>query len=67
MLNARRNAAAISNRLVRPTSVDLGMTLHVGWAIEGSIGSEYKIDACYMSTNIHIAKELNQVIDFYGI
>lgn len=25
--------------------VQMGMGLHVGWAIEGAIGSKYKIDA----------------------
>jgi class 3 adenylate cyclase len=29
--------------------VKLGFGLHVGWAIEGAIGSEFKIDASYLS------------------
>lgn len=28
--------------------VTLGFGLHCGWAIEGAIGSEYKIDASYL-------------------
>ena len=27
----------------------LGFGLHVGWAIEGAIGSNFKIDATYLS------------------
>lgn len=32
--------------------VRLGMSLHMGWAIEGAIGSEFKIDASYLSPNV---------------
>lgn len=32
----------------------MGFGLHFGWAIEGSIGSEYKIDASYLSPNVYI-------------
>jgi hypothetical protein len=33
----------------RPT---LDFALHMGWTIEGAIGSESKIDACYMSPHL---------------
>lgn len=33
----------------RPT---LNFAIHMGWTIEGAIGSESKIDACYMSPNL---------------
>ena len=29
--------------------VKMGFGLHVGWAIEGTIGSKFKIDASYLS------------------
>ena len=29
--------------------------LHLGWAIEGAIGSKFKIDASYLSPNVNIA------------
>jgi len=32
----------------------MGFGLHFGWAIEGSIGSEYKIDASYLSPNVFL-------------
>ena len=38
--------------------IDMGFGLHAGWAIEGAIGSEYKIDASYLSPNVNIAARL---------
>ena len=38
--------------------VYLGLGLHLGWAIEGAIGSEYKIDASYLSPNVNLASRL---------
>ena len=31
--------------------VNLSFGLHAGWAIEGAVGSEFKIDASYVSPN----------------
>lgn len=39
-------------------SVKMGFGLHVGWAIEGAIGSYYKIDASYLSPNVNMASRL---------
>lgn len=36
----------------------MGFGLHVGWAIEGAIGSEYKVDASYLSPNVNISARL---------
>ena len=38
--------------------VKMGFGLHVGWAIEGAIGSEYKVDASYLSPNVNMAARL---------
>lgn len=38
--------------------VTMGFGLHVGWAIEGAIGSEYKIDASYLSPNVNMSSRL---------
>lgn len=35
--------------------VNMGFGLHVGWAIEGAIGSDFKIDASYLSPNVNIS------------
>lgn len=39
-------------------SVKMGFGLHLGWAIEGAIGSPYKIDASYLSPNVNMAAVL---------
>uniref|UniRef100_K3WBH0 Guanylate cyclase domain-containing protein n=1 Tax=Globisporangium ultimum (strain ATCC 200006 / CBS 805.95 / DAOM BR144) TaxID=431595 RepID=K3WBH0_GLOUD len=38
--------------------VHMGFGLHIGWAIEGAIGSKYKIDASYLSPNVNMAARL---------
>jgi class 3 adenylate cyclase len=38
--------------------VAMGFGLHCGWAIEGAIGSEYKIDASYLSPNVNMSSRL---------
>ncbi len=38
--------------------VRMGFGLNVGWAIEGAIGSAYKIDASYLSPNVNLASRL---------
>jgi class 3 adenylate cyclase len=46
------------NKRLPNYSVKLGFGLHIGWAIEGAIGSFYKIDASYLSPNVNIASKL---------
>ena len=38
--------------------VKMGFGLHQGWAIEGAIGSYFKIDASYLSPNVNMASRL---------
>ena len=38
--------------------VKMGFGLHHGWAIEGAIGSFFKIDATYLSPNVNMAARL---------
>jgi hypothetical protein len=47
--------------------VDMGFGLHVGWAIEGAIGSVHKIDASYLSPNVNIASRLCGATKQYGV
>lgn len=35
--------------------------LHMGWTIEGAIGSESKIDACYLSPHLQIAYRIEEM------
>jgi class 3 adenylate cyclase len=45
----------------------MGFGLHSGWAIEGAIGSSYKIDASYLSPNVNIASRLDGATKFFGV
>lgn len=38
--------------------VKMGFGLHIGWAIEGAIGSFYKIDASYLSPIVNMSSRL---------
>ncbi|EGR28003.1 hypothetical protein IMG5_185050 [Ichthyophthirius multifiliis] len=40
--------------------------LHVGWAIQCTIGSNYKIDALYLGKTVNISKNLAQYNSQYG-
>ena len=48
-------------------SVKIGFGLHVGWAIEGAIGSDFKIDASYLSPNVKISDTLEASTKMYGM
>jgi len=45
----------------------MGFGLHVGWAIEGAIGSFYKIDASYLSPNVNMASRLEGATKLFGV
>jgi len=47
--------------------VRMGFGLHIGWAIEGAIGSEYKIDASYLSPNVNMASRLEAACKQFGV
>lgn len=47
--------------------VALGFGLHIGWAIEGAIGSEFKIDATYLSPNVNMSNILEATTKEYGV
>jgi hypothetical protein len=38
--------------------VRMGFGMHVGWAVEGAIGSQLKIDATYISPHVEMAERL---------
>lgn len=48
-------------------NVKMGFGMHVGWAIEGAIGSKYKIDASYLSPHVNIASMLEAATKQYGV
>lgn len=45
----------------------MGFGLHCGWAIEGAIGSDFKIDASYLSPNVNLASRINAATNQYGL
>jgi len=47
--------------------VRLGFGLHYGWAIEGAIGSEFKIDASYLSPHVNMASRLEAIAPQYQV
>lgn len=47
--------------------VQIGVGLHWGWAIEGPIGSERKIDASYLSPNVDLTSSLEEYTKVYGV
>ena len=47
--------------------VKMGFGLHLGWAIEGAIGSIYKVDASYLSPHVNVASALEGSTKIYGV
>mmetsp|Transcript_37125 Transcript_37125/g.6619 ORF Transcript_37125/g.6619 Transcript_37125/m.6619 type:complete len:80 (+) Transcript_37125:383-622(+) len=39
-------------------SVKIGFGMHYGWAIQGALGSAFKIDASYLSPHVNITMQL---------
>lgn len=66
-----RNEAVLGRTLKESETskyeIDMGFGLHVGWAIEGAIGSIHKIDASYLSPNVNIASRLDGATKQYGV
>ena len=44
----------------------MGFGLHQGWAIEGAIGSQFKVDASYLSPNVNMASRLEAATKQFG-
>lgn len=62
-----RSHPGLQQRLGSDCRVNLSFGLHCGWAIEGAVGSEFKIDASYLSPNVSIAKSIEQATMIYGV
>lgn len=57
----------LKNRIKNYEGVKMGFGLHVGWAIEGPIGSEFKIDASYLGPHVNVAGRLEGATKHYGV
>merc|ERR1740138_182693 len=67
ILAVYRGHPALQQRLGGNCRVCLSFGLHAGWAIEGAVGSEFKIDASYLSPNVSIAHQVEQATSIYNI
>lgn len=55
------------NQRMKNYQVKLGLGLHLGYAIEGAIGSYYKIDASYLSPNVNMSMRLEGATKHFGV
>jgi class 3 adenylate cyclase len=61
-----RTHPGIQMRLGRKSRVSMTFGMHYGWAIEGALGSEYKIDPTYISPNVSICENVQNAAEVYG-
>ena len=55
------------NERIKDYAVKIGYGLHMGWAIEGLIGSPYKVDASYLSPHVNLSACLEAGTKQYGV
>mmetsp|Transcript_139076 Transcript_139076/g.361363 ORF Transcript_139076/g.361363 Transcript_139076/m.361363 type:complete len:967 (-) Transcript_139076:170-3070(-) len=67
LLATYRGHPGLQYRLGANCRVNLSFGLHAGWAIEGAVGSEFKIDASYLSPNVSIATSVERATQTYGV
>jgi class 3 adenylate cyclase len=56
----------MKKRIHEDFKVRMGFGLHVGWAIEGAIGSHFKVDASYLSPNVNMAARLEAATKLFN-
>ena len=61
------NDERIKSRVDIDFKVRMGFGLHYGWAIEGAIGSYFKVDVSYLSPNVNMAARLEAATKQYGV
>ena len=59
------NHAGLNKRMPN-YEVRMGFGLTQGWAIEGALGSFFKIDASYLSPNVNVSNKLEEETKTYG-
>ena len=66
---AQFNAYFRKNQMVQRfgtmTRPYLTFGIHLGWTVQGAIGSDNKIDACYLSPHLQIAQRLEELTQSY--
>jgi len=48
-------------------TVNIIIGMDAGWAVEGAVGSEYKIDATYLSPHVNMAARMMSATKQYGV
>jgi len=62
-----REHPGLQLRLGQMCRVCLSFGLHAGWAIEGAVGTEFKIDASYLSPNVSLASSVEVATNVYSV
>jgi class 3 adenylate cyclase len=62
-----RNEPRLTSNGTEVFKVSMGFGLHAGWAIEGAVGSMYKVDATYLSPHVNMAARLETSSRQYGV
>lgn len=57
----------MKERIGKNFRIRLGFGLHYGWAIEGALGSHYKVDVTYLSPHVNMAARLEGDTKKYGV
>lgn len=55
------------NKRIPNFCVKMGFGLHLGWSIEGAIGSTFKIDASYLSPHVNMSNKLEEGTKSYKV
>lgn len=67
VLAYRDDPLILAHPQLKNYKVKMGFGLHLGWGIEGAIGSNCKIDASYLSPNVNISARLKEATKQYGV
>ncbi len=57
----------ILKRIIPNFKIDMGFGLHLGYGIEGPVGSIFKIEVSYLSPNVNIASRLETATKQFGV
>jgi len=57
----------LKRKLGNDFTVRMGYGLHLGWAVEGAVGSKHKVDATYLSPNVNMASRLEAATKQYSV
>merc|ERR1719183_437432 len=60
-----RKHPGLQQKMGSDCRVNLTFSLHTGWAIEGAVGSEFKIDASYLSPTVAVAESVERACKVY--